>query len=107
VRRLPVIVPITLTAIFFLQFVAFDAGPMTFLILLNVPFAFVGGILALPPAGLNLSVREDDRGVRIPAIPSQKPDGYFVEPNACPMASSIGGFISFFGPKYAGFGPES
>ena len=56
VRRLEVIVPITLTAIFFLLFSAFDSGPMAFLILLNVPFAAVGGILALPLAGLNLSV---------------------------------------------------
>jgi cobalt-zinc-cadmium resistance protein CzcA len=55
-RRLEVIVPITLTAIFFLLFVAFDSGWMAFLILLNVPFAAVGGIFALPLAGLNLSV---------------------------------------------------
>jgi cobalt-zinc-cadmium resistance protein CzcA len=56
VRRLEVIVPMTLTAIFFLLFVMFDSGPLAFLILLNVPFAAVGGILALPVAGLNLSV---------------------------------------------------
>jgi cobalt-zinc-cadmium resistance protein CzcA len=56
VRRLEVIVPITLTAIFFLLFLAFDSGPLAFLILLNVPFAAVGGIFALPLAGLNLSV---------------------------------------------------
>jgi cobalt-zinc-cadmium resistance protein CzcA len=56
VRRLAVIVPITLTAIFFLLFVAFDSSWMAFLILLNVPFAEVGGIFALPLAGLNLSV---------------------------------------------------
>ena len=56
VRRLAVIVPITLTAIFFLLFVAFDSSWMAFLILLNVPFAAVGGIFALPLAGLNLSV---------------------------------------------------
>jgi heavy metal efflux system protein len=55
-RRLEVIVPITLTAIFFLLFVAFDSAWMAFLILLNVPFAAVGGIFALPLAGLNLSV---------------------------------------------------
>jgi len=56
VRRLEVIVPITLTAIFFLLFLAFDSGQLAFLILLNVPFAAVGGIFALPLAGLNLSV---------------------------------------------------
>ena len=56
VHRLEIIVPITLTAIFFLLFMMFDSGPMAFLILLNVPFAAVGGIFALPLAGLNLSV---------------------------------------------------
>jgi len=55
-QRLAVIVPITLTAIFFLLFVAFDSSWMAFLILLNAPFAAVGGIFALPIAGLNLSV---------------------------------------------------
>jgi cobalt-zinc-cadmium resistance protein CzcA len=56
VRRLEVIVPITMVAIFFLLFTAFDSSKLAFLILLNVPFAAVGGILALPPAGLTLSV---------------------------------------------------
>ena len=56
VRRLEVIVPITLIAIFFLLFIMFDSAQLAFLILLNVPFAAVGGILALPVAGLNLSV---------------------------------------------------
>ncbi len=56
VRRLAVIVPITLIAIFFLLFLAFDSGSLAFLILVNVPFAAVGGIFALPVAGLNLSV---------------------------------------------------
>jgi cobalt-zinc-cadmium resistance protein CzcA len=56
VRRLEVIVPITLTAIFFLLFVTFDSPRLSFLILLVVPFAAVGGLFALPLAGLNLSV---------------------------------------------------
>jgi cobalt-zinc-cadmium resistance protein CzcA len=56
VKRLEVIVPITLIAIFFLLFVAFDSGPLALLILLVVPFAAVGGLFALPLAGLNLSV---------------------------------------------------
>jgi cobalt-zinc-cadmium resistance protein CzcA len=56
VRRLAVIVPITLIAIYFLLFVAFDSGRLASLILLVVPFAAVGGIFALPLAGLNLSV---------------------------------------------------
>jgi heavy metal efflux system protein len=56
VRRLEVVVPITLLAIFFLLFTAFDSGRLAMLILLNVPFAAIGGILALPIAGLTLSV---------------------------------------------------
>lgn len=56
VKRLAVVVPVTLIAIFFLLFTAFDSGKLAFLILLNVPFAAVGGILALPLAGLTLSV---------------------------------------------------
>ncbi|MHB8521958.1 MAG: efflux RND transporter permease subunit [Limisphaerales bacterium] len=56
VKRLAVIVPITLVAIYFLLFTAFDSGPLATLILLNVPFAAVGGIFVLPLAGLNLSV---------------------------------------------------
>ena len=56
VRRLMVIVPITLGAIFFLLFSMFDSPRLALLILLNVPFAAVGGILALPVAGLTFSV---------------------------------------------------
>jgi cobalt-zinc-cadmium resistance protein CzcA len=56
VKRLEVIVPITLIAIFFLLFVAFDSGQLALLILLVVPFAAVGGIFALALTGLNLSV---------------------------------------------------
>lgn len=56
VARLRLIVPVTLIAIFFLLFTAFDSGWLAFLILLVVPFAAVGGVLALPLAGLNLSV---------------------------------------------------
>jgi cobalt-zinc-cadmium resistance protein CzcA len=56
VRRLQLVVPITLTVIFFLLFLAFDSSWMAFLILLDVPFAAVGGVFALPLAGLNLSV---------------------------------------------------
>ncbi len=56
VKRLAVVVPITLLAIFFLLFTAFDSGKLAALILLNVPFAAVGGLLVLPLAGLTLSV---------------------------------------------------
>jgi cobalt-zinc-cadmium resistance protein CzcA len=56
VKRLEIIVPLTLIAIFFLLFLAFDSPRMSLLVLLNVPFAAVGGILALWAAGLALSV---------------------------------------------------
>lgn len=56
VRRLEVVVPITLLVIFFLLFTAFDSPRLALLILLNIPFAAIGGILALPLAGLTLSV---------------------------------------------------
>jgi cobalt-zinc-cadmium resistance protein CzcA len=56
VKRLELIVPLTLTAIFFLLFLAFNSARMSLLILLNVPFAAVGGVLALWLAGLSLSV---------------------------------------------------
>jgi cobalt-zinc-cadmium resistance protein CzcA len=56
VRRLEVIVPITFVIIFFLLFMAFDTTKFAVLILLTVPFSAAGGIMALPVAGLNLSV---------------------------------------------------
>ena len=56
VKRLQVIVPMTLIGIFFLLFAAFDSGSLAVLILLVVPFAAVGGLFALPLAKLNLSV---------------------------------------------------
>jgi len=55
-RRLAVIVPITFLAIFFLLFITFNSGRFAILILLTVPFSAAGGLLALPLAGLNLSV---------------------------------------------------
>jgi cobalt-zinc-cadmium resistance protein CzcA len=55
-HRLAVVVPITIVAIFFLLFTAFDSGRYATLILLNVPFAAVGGLLALLLARLDLSV---------------------------------------------------
>jgi len=56
VRRLAIVIPITIAAIFFLLFIAFDSAKFATLILLTVPFAAAGGILALPVAGLNMSV---------------------------------------------------
>jgi cobalt-zinc-cadmium resistance protein CzcA len=55
-RRLAVVVPITIAAIYFLLFIAFDSGKFAVLILLTVPFAAAGGIMALPVSGLNMSV---------------------------------------------------
>jgi heavy metal efflux system protein len=55
-RRLAVIIPITLAAIFFLLFAAFDSTRLALLILFNVPFAAVGGIWAIALARLSLSV---------------------------------------------------
>jgi cobalt-zinc-cadmium resistance protein CzcA len=56
VKRLAVIVPITIAIIFFLLFVAFDTAKFATLVLLTVPFSAAGGLMALPLAGLNLSV---------------------------------------------------
>ncbi len=55
-RRLAYIVPFTMLAIFFLLFITFDSASFAVLVLLTVPFAAAGGLLALPIAGLNISV---------------------------------------------------
>jgi cobalt-zinc-cadmium resistance protein CzcA len=55
-KRLAIVVPVTIAAIFFLLFIAFDSAKFAALILLTVPFAAAGGIMALPVAGLNVSV---------------------------------------------------
>jgi cobalt-zinc-cadmium resistance protein CzcA len=55
-RRLMITAALTLVAVFFLLLTAFDSGKLAFFILLNVPYAVCGGLLALPLAGLNLSV---------------------------------------------------
>jgi cobalt-zinc-cadmium resistance protein CzcA len=55
-RRLAVVVPVTLAAIFFLLFAAFDSPRLALLILINVPFAAVGGLWALALSRLTLSV---------------------------------------------------
>lgn len=55
-KRLGQVVPISILAIFFLLFIMFgnikDAG----LVLLNVPFALIGGILALHVTGINFGI---------------------------------------------------
>jgi cobalt-zinc-cadmium resistance protein CzcA len=54
--RLRLIVPISIFLIFVLLFDAFKSVKSALLILLNVPFALVGGILALLVTGIPLSV---------------------------------------------------
>ena len=54
--RLMVIVPISVLLIFILLFEAFKSVKSAALILLNVPFALIGGILALYVTGIHLSV---------------------------------------------------
>ncbi len=55
-KRLAVVIPITLLVIFILLFSSFNSLKNTLLILLNIPLALVGGIVALWIGGLNLSV---------------------------------------------------
>ncbi|WP_298271112.1 efflux RND transporter permease subunit [Geobacter sp.] len=54
--RLSVILPISLALIFILLFSTFGSVRQAFLIILNVPFALIGGIVALFLRGLPLSV---------------------------------------------------
>ncbi len=54
--RLMIVVPITLVIIFFILFTAFSSGRLALIILLNVPLAAIGGIVALACARLPLSV---------------------------------------------------
>ncbi|MCB2201002.1 CusA/CzcA family heavy metal efflux RND transporter [bacterium] len=55
-KRLAVVVPITLLLITLLLYTSFNSLKNTLLILLNIPLALVGGILALWISGQNLSV---------------------------------------------------
>jgi cobalt-zinc-cadmium resistance protein CzcA len=55
-RRLAIILPITIVVIFSLLFFTFGSVSLAGLVLLNVPFSLVGGILALYLRGINLSV---------------------------------------------------
>ncbi len=55
-KRLSLIVPISLTLIFVLLFWAFHSVKNALLIVMNVPFAMIGGILILLATGINLSV---------------------------------------------------
>jgi heavy metal efflux system protein len=55
-RRLYVIIPVTIAIIFALLFIAFGSATNASLVLLNVPFSVVGGVLLLYIRGINLSV---------------------------------------------------
>lgn len=54
--RLAVVVPITIVLIFLLLFASFNSVKNALLILLNIPLALVGGVVALWLSGQNLSV---------------------------------------------------
>ena len=54
--RLALIVPVSVLLIFALLFNAFGSAKNAALILMNVPFALIGGIFALKVTGINLSV---------------------------------------------------
>ena len=54
--RLSVIVPISILVIFLLLFDAFKSFPSALVIIANVPFSVIGGILALYLTGIYLSV---------------------------------------------------
>jgi cobalt-zinc-cadmium resistance protein CzcA len=55
-KRLYVIVPISLLLIFSLLFWAFKSAQQSLLIMLNVPFALAGGVILLWLLGINLSI---------------------------------------------------
>ena len=55
-KRLAEVVPISLVMIFFLLFILFGNLKDSILVLANVPFALVGGILALHLTGMNFGI---------------------------------------------------
>ncbi|HVS52389.1 MAG TPA: CusA/CzcA family heavy metal efflux RND transporter [Opitutaceae bacterium] len=55
-KRFAVVVPITVIAIFLLLFTSFNSVKQATLIILNIPFALIGGIAALILGDFNLSV---------------------------------------------------
>jgi cobalt-zinc-cadmium resistance protein CzcA len=55
-KRLALVVPVTLLAILLLLFMNFNSLKNSFLILLNIPLALVGGVVALWLTGQNFSV---------------------------------------------------
>ncbi len=55
-KRFAIVVPITIAAIFLLLFSSFNSVKQAFLIIMNIPFAMIGGIVAVYLGGFNLSV---------------------------------------------------
>ena len=55
-RRLAIVVPISILLIFLMLFTAFDSLKSALLVLVNLPFALVGGILAIFLLNIHLSV---------------------------------------------------
>lgn len=55
-ERLSVVIPAVILLTFFLLFLAFHSASDALLILLNVPFALIGGIVAIYLAGMYLTV---------------------------------------------------
>jgi len=55
-QRLAIVLPVSILIIFGLLFATFQSVPQSLLILLNVPFALVGGIAALWARNLNLNL---------------------------------------------------
>jgi len=55
-RRLAVILPATIGFILLLLFLTFDSLRLAFLVLMNLPFALIGGVASLYLSGLYLSV---------------------------------------------------
>jgi cobalt-zinc-cadmium resistance protein CzcA len=55
-KRLGLVIPVTLLIIFLLLYSSFNSIRNTLLILLNIPLALVGGVIALWLSGQNLSV---------------------------------------------------
>ena len=55
-KRFSIVVPITIAAIFLMLFSSFNSLKQAVLIILNIPFAMIGGIVALVVGHFNLSV---------------------------------------------------
>ena len=55
-KRFSIVVPITIASIFLLLFGSFNSVKQALLIIMNIPFALIGGILALVIGHFNLSV---------------------------------------------------